>query len=610
MKSTNNEVVQEGELMSGGATPTQSGIPLRSGDFLTLTHALEYAAQGNTGCNFYTSRGKLSASISYSDLHRQSSALAKRLLSLDLQRGARMAIVADTSPDFLRFFFACQLAGFVPVPLPISIHLGGHDAYVKQLRRLLQTCGASAAMAPEEIVPFLEEASSGLDLTIQGGADVFASLPEVSHDLCPLGQSELAYIQFTSGSTRWPRGVEITQEAVLSNLSGIIQHGLQVQAGDRCVSWLPFYHDMGLVGFVLGPVASQLSVDYLSTRDFAMRPRQWLNLMTQSKATISFSPSFGFELCLRRLAERDRDQFDLSHWRIAGVGAETVRSEPLLQFAKALEPSGFNEKAFLACYGMAECSLAISFAPLNQGLMVDHVDGDYLSEHQEAISLDAEDWNVSPNIRESHYVNCGDPLPGCDVEIRNESGDILPERHAGVIFVKGPGIMTGYFGDPVTTQEVLSPDGWLNTGDIGYCIGRSLVIIGREKDIIIINGRNIWPQDLEYLAECLPGVRPGDTSAFSVSNSSGEESAVVVIQCRETDQRKREQLIEELKPIVYKELGIECFVELIPPRTLPRTSSGKLSRSRAREDFLKRGNWKESSELVMDASSSVSSASL
>ena len=596
--------------MEGVATPTNSGIPLRAGDFFSLSHALEYAAEGTTGCNFYTSRGKLSASLSYRDLHAQAGALAKRLLSLRLKRGSRVALVADTTPDFLRFFFACQFAGLVPVPLPISIHLGGHEAYVKQLSRLLKTCEASAAMAPEEIVPFLGEASTGLHLEIQGGADVFASLPEDSRELRPLGPSELAYIQFTSGSTRWPRGVEITQEAVLSNLSGIIQHGLQVRPGDRCVSWLPFYHDMGLVGFVLGPVASQLSVDYLSTRDFAMRPRQWLNLMTQSQATISFSPSFGFELCSRRLAERDRDQFDLSHWRIAGVGAETVRSQSLLQFADALAPSGFDKKAFVACYGMAECSLAVSFAPLDQGLIVDHVDGDYLAEHKEALPFDGENQRGQSVSRESHYVNCGSPIPNCEVEVRDELGEVLPERCAGVIHVKSPGLMVGYFGDPVTTDEVLSSDGWLNTGDIGYRIGESLVIIGREKDLIIINGKNIWPQDLEYLAECLPGIRPGDASAFSVEGSNGEECAVVVIQCRETNTIKREELIEQLKPIVYEELGIDCIVELIPPRTLPRTSSGKLSRSRAREDYLKRGTFDELSDLALCASPSKGLASL
>ena len=599
------------QLLKSVPTPTESQIPLRSGDFLSLTHALEYAAQGETGCNFYTSRGKLSASVSYRELYQQATALAKRLMSLRLERGARVALVADTDPNFLRFFFACQLAGLVPVPLPISIHLGGHEAYVKQLRRLLENCRASVAMAPEEIVPFIEEASQGMHLVVQGGPEVFASLPEASQELRPLGPSELAYIQYTSGSTRWPRGVEITQQAVLSNLSGIIQHGLKVRQGDRCVSWLPFYHDMGLVGFVLGPVASQLSVDYLSTRDFAMRPRQWLNLMTQSQATISFSPSFGFELCLRRLAERDRDQFDLRHWRIAGVGAETIRGESLLQFAGALAPSGFDQRAFVACYGMAECSLAVSFAPLDEGLAIDHVDGDHLAQHKQAVSIEDDQATIDVSEgRESRFVNCGKALPGCDVEIRDGDGHVLPERSSGTIYVKGPSVMTGYFGDPVTTAEVLSSDGWLNTGDIGYRVGDSLFIIGREKDLIIINGKNIWPQDLEYLAECLPGVRPGDASAFSVEDEHSEESAVMVIQCRESDTAKREELIEQLKPIIYKELGIECYIELIPPRTLPRTSSGKLSRSRAREDFLKRRAEKTVSQLVGFTPSSNSPVSV
>ena len=165
------------------ATPTESRVPLRPGNFLSLSQALEYAARGETGCNFYTSKGRLSAALSYKDLYTQAYSLAKRLLSLGLPRGARVALVADTTPDFLRFFFACQFAGLVPVPLPVSIHLGGHEAYVKQLNRLLKTCKASAAMAPEEIVPFLTEASQGLDLQIQGGADVFASLPEVSTEL-------------------------------------------------------------------------------------------------------------------------------------------------------------------------------------------------------------------------------------------------------------------------------------------------------------------------------------------------------------------------------------------------------------------------------------------
>jgi fatty-acyl-CoA synthase len=574
------------------ATPTNHQLRLRHGNFSTLSEALDYAASGETGCNFYSGRGKITHVVPYADLQKHAQNLARRLNGLCLPRGARVGLIADTTPDFIRFFFACQYAGLIPVPLPISLHLGGHQAYVTQLRRLIQNCQASITMSPEGFLPFLEEASAGLNLSLIGGPETFASLKEADGPLRPLEPHELAYIQYTSGSTRWPRGVEVTQSAVMTNLSGIIQHGLQVRPGDRCVSWLPFYHDMGLVGFVLGPIASQLSVDYLSTRDFAMRPRQWLNLMTKSQATISFSPSFGYELCVRRLGEDSNEHYDLSSWRIAGVGAETIRADSLSRFAQTLNTSGFKSEAFLACYGMAECSLAISFAPLHKGLEVDRVDGDRLSNNRQAIPF-VPSFSDDDQARCSKFVNCGVPLPGYEVQIRNMSGDVVEERESGTIFVRGASIMSGYFEDPALTMEVLSADGWLNTGDIGYWVENSLVIIGRSKDMIIINGRNIWPQDLEFLAEQQPEVRPGDSSAFSVSGPDGNETAIMIVQCRETDIQKREDLVNRLRSLVHKELSIPCYIELIPPRTLPRTSSGKLSRSRAKSDFLARIQWEE-----------------
>ncbi len=579
------------------ATPTNQSLTLRHGDFSSLSKALDYAAEGQTGCNFYSGRGKLTHVLSYADLQKQSQRLARKLGGLNLIRGSHVALIADTTPDFIRFFFACQYAGLTPVPLPISLHLGGHQAYVTQLRRLIQNCQAAIAIAPEGFVPFLEEASTGLDLSLIGGPETFASLEEADDPLRPLETHELAYIQYTSGSTRWPRGVEVTQAAVMTNLSGIIQQGLQVRPGDRCVSWLPFYHDMGLVGFVLGPIASQLSVDYLSTQDFAMRPRQWLNVMTKNQGTISFSPSFGYELCVRRLGEDPNERYDLKSWRIAGVGAETIRADSLSRFAQTLGSSGFNPEAFLACYGMAECSLAISFAPLDKGLMVDRVDGERLSNSQQAIPLTPSlTHDDQPHC--SKFVNCGAPLPGYEVQIRNKADQVLGERESGTIFVRGASIMSGYFNDPELTNEVLSPDGWLNTGDIGYWIKNSLVIIGRSKDMIIINGRNIWPQDLEFLAEQQAEVRPGDASAFSVSGPDGDEMAIMVVQCRETDTKKREDLVTRLRSLVYKDLSIPCYIELIAPRTLPRTSSGKLSRSRAKADFLDRVSLEEIAPLL------------
>ncbi len=229
------------------------------------------------------------------------------------------------------------MQGLIPVSLPASVNLGGHTVYVTQLRGLLDSSQAAVAMAPQGYASFLEEAGDGLGLKLIGDPAVFDALPEADIDFQPAHPNDMAYIQYTSGSTRFPRGVVIEQRAVMSNLAGIIRHGVKIGPGDRCFSWLPFYHDMGLVGLVLVPVASQISVDYLDTREFAMRPRQWLNLMTQTKATISFGPPFGYELCTRRLRPGEATKYDLSNWRVAGVGAEMIRSETLTRFAAGAE---------------------------------------------------------------------------------------------------------------------------------------------------------------------------------------------------------------------------------------------------------------------------------
>ncbi len=563
------------------STPTHHHLPFRAADFSTLTEALDYAARGDTGANFYSSRGALYASLPYRVLREEALELAHRFVTLGLRKGDRLALVAETNPHFLRFFFACQYAGLVPVTLPASVSLGSHEAYVQQLRGLLASSDAAAAVSPESFLPFLEEAAAGLELKMLGQPEQFDLLPRGEATLPRIEAEDIAYIQYTSGSTRFPRGVMIQQRSVMSNLAGISVHGVRMGAGDRCFSWLPFYHDMGLVGLVLVPVATQVSVDYLDTRDFAMRPRQWLKLMSETQSTISFSPSFGYELCARRLRPGEADRYDLSRWRVAGIGAEMIRSETLVHFADTLEPAGFDRRAFLACYGMAECSLAISFAPLFSGYSTDRIDMDHLAAHREARPV-----LVDEAARSREFVDCGRPLPEYEVEIRDDAGQVLPERHTGTIFVRGASVMSGYFNAPDETRACLSADGWLNTGDIGYFKDGSLIITGRQKDLIIINGRNIWPQDLEYLAERQPGIRVGDALAFAVSTSGGSEHCVLVVQCRENDPARRQELVDRLSGLARSEMGVDCFIELVPPHTLPRTSSGKLSRAKARQNFM------------------------
>jgi fatty-acyl-CoA synthase len=437
-------------------------------------------------------------------------------------------------------------------------------------------------MASSQFHRFLREAAEGVDLAFVGTPAAFDELPEKDVPLKRSGPSETAYLQYTSGSTSFPRGVVIKQEAVMSNLFGVVNHSLDVQPDDRCVSWLPFYHDMGLVGCMLAPMATQRSIDYLDTRDFAMRPRRWLELMTATRASISFSPPFGYDLCARRIRAEDVARYDLSAWRIAGIGAEPIRAELPDRFAKLLAPAGFNPRAFVPCYGMAESSLAISFSPLRQGVIVDWVDADYLAEHLRAIPAGPKTSRING------FVRCGAPLPGHEVAVRDDQGNALPDLHVGRIKVRGPSVMSGYFAQPEQTRQALSPDGWLDTGDIGYRVDGSVVVTGRHKDMIIINGRNIWPQDIEHIAERQPGLRPMDASAFFVLGQDDEEVAVVVVQCNISDTDECRLLTQRLHREIHEELGITCLIELVPRHTLPRTSSGKLSRAAAREDYLRR----------------------
>ncbi len=563
-------------------TPTVSGIPLRSANFPTLTEALDYAATGASGFNYYDSRDNLTATLPYSELRRRAVEMARHLAPLG--RGQRLALVAHTHPDFAVMFYACQYAGLVPVPLPAAVHLGGREAYVRHLRQLLRDCEAVAAFAPADFIGFLEEASDGLALTLSGTLDEFLALTPSEADPLPPAPSSLAYLQYTSGSTRFPRGTMITQAAVMANLYAIFNHGFTLNIEDRFCSWLPHYHDMGLVGIVLGCVATQRSVDYLPTREFAMRPRLWLKLISRNRCTISFSPPFGYTLCARRLRPADIEALDLSCWRVAGVGAEMIHPDSLRQVAEILAPAGFKESAFLPCYGMAECALAVSFAPVGSGPRSDLIDIDRLSRVAEARPPVADEVAV----KGKSFIDCGRPLPGFKVEIRGTDGQVLPDRQCGTIYLHGASVMSGYFGNPQATREVLSDDGWLNTGDLGYFADGALYVTGRAKDLMIIKGRNIWPQDLEYLAEQQPEVRTTDASAFTVTGEDGEETAVLVVQCREIDAHKLAALAVRLKQAITAEFGIHCLIELVPPHTLPRTSSGKLSRSMARNDFLKR----------------------
>jgi fatty-acyl-CoA synthase len=319
-----------------------------------------------------------------------------------------------------------------------------------------------------------------------------------------------------------------------------------------------------------------------------MRPRLWLKLMSENRGTMSSSPPFGYALCAKRLRWSDCERYDLSSWRVACVGAERIHPEPLEDFARLLRPNGFDPNAFVACYGMAECTLAISFAPLGAGLEIDVVDQEVMATAGIAQALPLDHRGCAGSLT---FVDCGEPLPSYGVAIRDAQGNDVPERHCGHILLKGPSIMSGYFANEEATQEVMSADGWMNTGDIGYRVGARIYVTARHKDVIIINGRNIWPQDLEYVAEKIEGVRYGHVSAFATAGPDGTDMAVLVTETRETNPAVLTRLASEIRASIQSSFGIPCHVDLVPSGTLPRTSSGKLSRSQTRHAFIARQSW-------------------
>jgi fatty-acyl-CoA synthase len=444
---------------------------------------------------------------------------------------------------------------------------------------MLKSSDPALFLYPAELAPFAEGAAAQLGVTgrawetLEGIVGATGELPRLAPD-------DIAYLQYSSGSTRFPHGVAVTHRALLDNLRA---HGLglKVQPTDRVVSWLPWYHDMGLVGCFLSPIANQLSVDFLKTEDFARRPLAWLDMITRNPGTtLSYSPTFGYDICSRRMSSQTRaeDRFDLSRWRIAGNGADMIRPDVMQAFVDSFAQAGFEASAFCPSYGLAEATLAVSLMPPGEGIRLELVE-------ENELSGGTADGAERPR-RYRAIVNCGKPVRGMEIEIRGTDGEVLPNRGIGRVFVRGTSVMHSYFRDEESTRACLSSDGWLDTGDMGYLSDGYIFIVGRAKDMIIINGRNHWPQDIEWAVEQLPGFKSGDIAAFAITGPSGEETPAVLVHCRVSDPQERGRLRDDIRERVRAITGISPVVELIPPRSLPRTSSGKLSRTKARNLYL------------------------
>ena len=538
-------------------TPTQNRILAHQpGGFRTLAEALDYAARGDTGVNFYDGFGQLRLTLPYRQLRERALDTARRLATLRLARGTRLALIAETGADFLTAFYACQYASLTPCPLPFAVYVGGKDTYIAQLHNMLHAAGAPLILSPGNVLACAQAAATPL------GAQAldYARLPAATDDqsLQPWRADEIAYIQFSSGSTAQPKGVLISQRAITANVDAILRHGMRLRADDRAFSWLPLYHDMGLVGFSIAAMAGQCSVDYLAATTFARRPLLWLQLMSANGSSITYAPSFGYRLTAQRYKD---ESLDLSRLRIAGIGGDMVRPQILETFAQRFAASGFRAEAFLPSYGLAEATLAVTVADDQQPMQVDSRDG-------------------------RRFIGCGRPLPGYVLQICDDHGRELTDGEIGRIWINGPSLMDGYLNNLQASLAVMRDDGFLDSGDLGYMHNGQLVITGRAKDLILIRGRNIWPQDIEWAAEQITPLREGDAAAIALDNGEDEDELVLLVQCRLNDAAEQQTLRQALQHALNQSAGVAGRIVLIAPHSLPYTSSGKLSRALAKTRYL------------------------
>lgn len=542
------------------------------GAFDTIVEALDYASGSEACATFYAATGQVESTISYAQLRANAQVIAQRLASLHLPRYARVGLLGETGPDFLIAFHACQYAGLVPCPLPLTVYMGGKDAYTARLASMASAAGLSLLLSPASLLGCVVDAAATAGATGLG-YDSLPNLPEGDTPQ-PLEKDDPAYIQYSSGSTSHPKGVLVSQRALCANVRGILQHGLKVTPADRAFSWLPFYHDMGLVGFHFGPLFSQIDADYLSPSTFARRPTLWLDLMSANGTTITFAPSFGYKLVSDR-CRKSASQWDLQRLRVAGIGGDLIRPDVLDEFALRFEAAGFRPEAFMPSYGLAEGVLAVTFSDLS-----------------------APPGIQEPNEAGRRYVVCGAPLPGIDLAVVDANGVHVPDRTIGHIWVRGPSVMKEYFNNAAATKQAFRLNGYLDTGDLGYLVDGGLVVTGRKKDLVLWRGRNVWPEDIEWAATRIAPLRAGDAAAFGVETGT-DEDVVLLVQCGLADREDRESLRARVKTSVSEAVGVSSRVVLVPPRSLPHTSSGKLARWQARQLYLD-GNFATKSATVLD----------
>lgn len=562
--------------------PIQQTIPMIPNDAKTLVEVLlHYQKKAPNRPHIYL-QGDLGQEqiITYGQLYQRAETVARGLLELGLNHGETVAIMLPTTDSFFYAFFGVLLAGGIPVPIYPPFRPDRIAEYAIREAAILRNAEARFLITfhkAEVLSRLLRVFITSLKSVVT--VDDLMSLP--GKDVRIKNKAEDAgLIQYTSGSTSMPKGVMLTHHNLLSNIRAYGQAG-QIQPDDVFVSWLPLYHDMGLIGAWLGSFYYGIPTVIMSPLSFLTRPSRWLWTIHYHRATISGGPNFAYELCVRKIDDEDIEGLDLSSWRLAFNGAEAVNPRTLERFADKFKKYGFKEQSLFPVYGLAENTVALTLPKVNQKPHIDKIKRAIFENELQAIPAEADSENYI------EFVSCGSPLPQHAIRIVDDDGNLLAERFIGNLQFQGPSSMQGYYHNPEATRAIFH-HGWWETGDLAYIADNELYITGRKKDVIIKAGRNLYPEEVEEAASEVTGIRKGCVVAFGIHDPTlGTEKLVIIAETREQRKKTTDQIVNDVIDKVTTILGIPPdHVILVPPRTIPKTSSGKLRRSSCKADYL------------------------
>ncbi|RZL91122.1 MAG: acyl-phosphate glycerol 3-phosphate acyltransferase [Variovorax sp.] len=543
--------------------------------------------------------------LSYARLQADALAVAAWLAEQGFGAGDAVAVMLPTGSDFFAAFYGAQYAGCVPVPLYPPARLSQLEDHLRRLSAILCNAEASVLITVAQAKPLtrllnahcetLRQVVTVTDLVAAGAPAAPFVRPAIRSDAT-------AFLQYTSGSTGSPKGVVVSHANLLANVRAM-RRAAQITGSDTFLSWLPLYHDLGLIGACIGSLYVGYRLVLMSPLDFLARPSRWLRAIHRHRASVSAAPNFAYELCLNKLADADLEGLDLSCWRLAFNGAEPVSADTIERFASRFAHCGFRREAMFTVYGLAEGVLGVTFPPLGRGPLVDRVDRSALLERGVARPAAAGD------AKALQVVSCGLPLPGIEVRVVDAAAQELPERAQGRIQFRGPSATSGYYRNPAANAALIDGE-WLNTGDLGYFAAGELYLTGREKDVIVRRGANIHPADLESALASLPGVRKGGVAVFPATDAlSGSERLVVLAEVRDADAQAHRQIRAAITAAAVDQIGMPPDdIVIAPPGTVLKTSSGKIRRATARELYEKgalgrsqRAPWRQLVRLVAGA---------